>query len=271
MDKKLFSSFSKLFGGDKADSSDSTKGASTEPKETTEAQKVTLDKIAYLSAMHIFRDFTPDEVKTIDNYTVMTTAPKGRIIYSPGETGEVLFLLKKGSVHLYRISSEGRKFLVQTVEPRTFFGEMSLLGQSMADLFAEVAEDCILCVMSRADLERVILEKPQVALRMLEEIGKRLHETQKRLIDSAFKGISARVASLLLNLLKEGTEPIIGIRHQDIADMLGVYRETVTNTLDSFRSEGIIEISRKEIKILNTARLREISEQEVLRKRGSKD
>jgi CRP-like cAMP-binding protein len=220
------------------------------------------NKIAYLSAMRIFRDLSMEEMKMIDAATVMTTAPKGKMIYMPGDGGEILFFLKKGSVNLYRLSAEGRKLIIQRVGPMTFFGEMAVMGQKMYDLFAEAAEECTVCVMRRADVERLILSKPIVGLRMLEEIGQRMHDAQERLGDSAFKSVPARLASLLLNLSGNGTKPIRGARHQDLADMLGIYRETVSDSLGELRDEGIIEIGRKEITIRLLAKLKEIAEEE---------
>jgi CRP-like cAMP-binding protein len=228
-----------------------------------------LDQRGCLLANRILRDLSPDEMKLITGSARRTTVPKGKTIYTPGEMGEVLFLLCQGSVHLYRLSSEGRKFIVQTIGQMTFFGEMAILGQNLQDHFAETAKDCTLCVMGRADVKRLILSKPQVALRMLEEIGQRMHEVQERLGDSAFKGIPARVASLLLKLSQTGAQPIKGISHQDLAEMLGVYRETVTNTLDHLQDEGIIGLGRKKISILNRDRLCQVAEEEVLRKRDA--
>ena len=220
------------------------------------------NKIAYLSAMRVFRDLSMDEMKMIDATTVMTTAPKGKMIYMPGEGSEILFFLKKGSVNLYRLSSEGRKLIIQTVGPMTFFGEMAVVGQKMYDLFAEAAEECTVCVMRRADVERLLLSKPKVALRMLEEIGQRMHDAQERLGDTAFKSVLARLATLLLNLSDNGTRTIKGARHQDLADRLGIYRETVSDSLGELRDEGIIELGRKEINIRSVEKLREISEEE---------
>lgn len=263
MDKRILSSLSRLIGGGKSPDVHS----SAVPEALFSAPTDKPNKVAYLSAIKIFRDLSPEEMKMVESSTVMTTSPKGKIIYMPEETGEVLFLLKKGSVHLYRLSSEGRKLIVQTVGPMTFFGEMTIVGQNMYDLFAEAAEDCTVCVMGRADVERLILKKPQVALRMLEEVGQRMHEAQARLGDSAFKGIPARVASLLLSLSNNGSQTITGVRHQDIADMMGVYRETVSNALGNLRDEGVIDINRKEIFIRNLVKLREIADEEILRKR----
>lgn len=265
MERSFLSTIKGLVGGGRA--SAGTAPATSPPPDETAAPPDSPNKVAYLSAMSIFRDLSPKEMQMVVDSTVMKTARKGRIIYMPEETGEVLFLLKKGTVHLYRLSSEGRKLIIETAGPMTFFGEMSFVGQKMYDLFAEAAEDCLVCVMSRADVERLILSKPQVALRMMEEIGRRMHDAQERLGDSAFKGIPARIASLLLKLSQDGARPVTGTRHQDLADMLGVYRETVSSTLGQLRDEGIIDLSRKEITILDAERLREKAEDETLRKR----
>ncbi len=101
---------------------------------------------------------------------------------------------------------------------------------------------------------------------MMDEIGQRLHDSQERLSDSVFKGTPARIASLLLHLSSQGKQPIAGLSHQDLADTIGVYRETVTKTLGQFRDEGLIEIGRKTISLLNSQKLSEIAQEEVLRK-----
>src|SRR5574341_1332843 len=154
-----------------------------------QARQAAPGQIGGLSALALFRDLTPEEMKMVSQSTFTTTARKGEIIYRPGETGEVLYLLLKGSAHLYQLSAEGRKLILQTVSPMTYFGEMSLIGRYMHDLFAEAAEDCTICAMSRADIERLMRWKPQVALRMLEDIGRRLLDVQERLSESVFKGV----------------------------------------------------------------------------------
>jgi CRP-like cAMP-binding protein len=263
MATKLFSGLSRLVGSKETRASGL---GSAEARQSPTDQPQVPNKIAYLSAMTIFRDLSKEEVSMIEKSIVMTTAPKGKLIYTPGEASEVLFLLKTGLVHIYRLSSEGRKFIVETVKPMTFFGEMAVAGQNMQGLFAEAAEECLVCVMGRADVERLILSKPQVALRMIEEIGRRLHGSQERLGDSAFKGIPARVATLLLNLSVQGKQPITGIGHQDLADMIGVYRETVTNALGEFKEAGLLDLGRKKVVVLDPEKLGAIAEEEVLRK-----
>ena len=205
----------------------------------------------------LFRDFTPEEMTLVENMTRVQTFAKRRILYTPGETGEALFLLREGAVQIYRLSPEGRKLVIAHLLPYSFFGEMSCIGQGMYDAFAEATEDSLVITMNCADLERLLMSKPQVALRILEAFGKRVIEAEQQLEDIAFKGLVARIASLLLREAEDGE--VKGLAHRDIAERLGVYRETATNGLNELKAAGLIVIGRKRISITDRERLRQIA------------
>jgi len=219
------------------------------------------EKMKYLSELNVFQDLTPREMEELNRITTMSTVSKGRVFYRPEEPGEVMFILKEGRVQLYRISPEGKKLVITTLGPHTLFGEMALIGAKMHNTFAEAVDDCLICVMSRSDLERLILNKPRVALRILEITGKRLREAEERLESMAFKGIPARLASLLLRLSEEqGSDTIVGLTHQDLAESVGTYRETATQVLNDLKSQGLIAIGRKRITILDAEGLENVAE-----------
>ena len=238
----------RLMGG-RMDGAGETSGEEMEVLESSALSS----KIGYLTAMELFRDFTPAQMQEIVSATRMQTCKAGRIFYSPDETGEVLFLLKTGAVQIYRMSPEGRKLVIARLPPYSFFGEMSCIGQGMYDTFAEATEDSLICTMSRSDVERLLLAKPQVSLRILEAVGKRMVEAERQLEEIAFKGLIPRLAALLLREA-EGEE-VRGLSHQDIAEQLGVYRETVTSALNELKTAGIIDIGRKRINITDRKRL----------------
>lgn len=219
-----------------------------------------IDKIAYLTNMDLFRDLTGRELAQLDRITTMSAVQKGKVFYRPGETGEVLFLLKSGRVQLYRLSPDGKKLILDTLGPGAIFGEMSLVGQRMYNTFAEAVEDCLICVMSRADVERLVIDQPKVGLRILEIVGRRLREAETRLEDMAFKAVPARMASLLVRLANERGKVIEGITHQELAETIGTYRETATQTLNDFKARGLIDIGRKRIIILDLEGLQALAE-----------
>jgi len=209
----------------------------------------------------IFQDLSEDEIQEIDRATTVSTCRRGKIFYMPEDTSEVLFFLREGRVQLYRISPDGKKLVIATVGPGAIFGEMALIGQGMHNTFAEATEDCVLLVMSREDVERLLVTKPQVALRVFEALGTRLKETEARLEGIAFKGIPARLASILLRLADEqDSDTIVGMTHQDLGEQVGTYRETTTQTLNTFKADGLIDIGRKRITILDREGLERVAE-----------
>ncbi len=220
------------------------------------------NKLNYLSHIQVFRDLTPNELADMDRKLTMSTCRAGKIFYMPEDTGEVLFLLKKGRVQLYRIAPNGKKLVVATLGPGAIFGEMSLVGQGMHNTFAEAVDECVLCVMSRSDVERLMQEKPDVAFRFVEALGHRLTQLESQLEEIAFKSIPARLANLLLELAQEqnGDGRVTGYTHQDFSEMLGTYRETITQTLNDFKGDGLIEISRKQVVLRDRANLQVLAE-----------
>jgi CRP-like cAMP-binding protein len=210
----------------------------------------------YLLTMEIFRDLPPEQITMIEHATVMRTISKGQVIYSQEDRAEALFLLKRGRVNLYRLTPGGKRLELATIGPKAFFGEMPLLGESLRHAFAEAAEESLLCVMSRADVERLIREQPQVALRMIEVLGKRLALTEARLEELAYRSAPARIASVLLRLSADRVGAEVPVTHQEIGDMIGALRETVTKILDEFQAEGLVELRRGRVLVRDPERLR---------------
>lgn len=215
------------------------------------------EKIGYLRSNQVFGNLSDTEMQELDRVTTMTTCDRGRIFYTPGETGEVLFLLKRGRVQIYRVSADGKKLVIAMLEPGTLFGEMALVGQGMYNTFAEAVEPCTLCAMSRRDVEMLVMKFPRVGIRLLETVGRRLMDAEARLEALAFKSIPARLATLLLRLTQNNF--VEGATHQDLAEQIGTYRETVTQTLNDFKARGLIDIQRKRIEIIDVLALEQLA------------
>ena len=202
----------------------------------------------------LFRDLGEPEMTEIERTTTMSSCKRGTVFFAPEETGEVLFILKAGRVNLYRVTEEGKKLVTATLEPGSVFGEMALAGQGMNGSFAEAAEDSTLCVMSRQDVQRVIQQYPSIALRLLEGMARRLDEAEERLADVAYKSVPARIAATLLRLSGPDNKPV-NLSHQDVADMVGTYRETATRILNEMRGDELVDLKRMRITVTDRRRL----------------
>jgi len=213
-----------------------------------------------MSAADVFAGLPEADIERLDEVIGIRHVEKGHIIYMPEDKGGMLFILKQGRVQLYRLSADGRKLVLAILGPGGIFGEMSMVGEGRYQTFAEAVEASEVCTLSRQDMERLILDSPHIALRLVNVIGQRLAETESRLKDVAFKSVPARIAALLLQLADQGRLVIDGYTHQEISEIVGTYRETTTQTLNDFRAQGLIDIKRKHIKILDVEGLKRIAE-----------
>jgi CRP-like cAMP-binding protein len=182
----------------------------------------------------------------------------GTLIYSPDEHSEVLFLLKEGRVRLYRLSPDGKALTTAMIEPGLVFGEMALLGQGMQDSFAEALEDSILFTLSRRDVQQVLLADPRISRRLLELASRRLADTERKLEEFAFRNVPQRLASLLLQLAHVPPGQRAGpvtlparYTHQQLAEMIGTYRETVTKVLNDLRQQGLVRMDHGHIQLVD--------------------
>ena len=217
-----------------------------------------LMKLTLISKLDIFRDLSDEEVEQVEAMVRMIDCKAGHVFFSPDEKVEVLYMLKKGKVQIYTINQDGRRLIIDTLGPGTFFGEMSLTAQSMQESFAEAIEDSLICVLGRSDIEALIMYKPIVAIRLLDIVSQRLRLTRLRLEETVLQSATIRVCSTLLRLSQDSL--IIRITHQELADTTGLFRETVTTILDELQLSGILELSRKKISIKDRSELQRITE-----------
>ena len=216
-------------------------------------------KLGYLKQVDILAPLSAEERAWVAANTAMVTCERGRVFYTPDEPGEVVFLLKHGRVSLFRLTPDGRKLVVAMLDAGTCFGEMGLLGQKMYGCYAEAATECLICVMSRADLQALVRRNPEVGLRLLDVVGGRLQQREAEMEALAFRGVPARLAELLLQEA-DAFGTVTGQSHQDLAERLGTYRETVSQVLGRFRAERLVAVEPKRIRLLDPAGLQAYAE-----------
>jgi CRP/FNR family transcriptional regulator, cyclic AMP receptor protein len=228
---------------------------------TTSLLHTQSEKAAFLARSDLFGHLQPSDLRELERLTTVITCPPGRILYRPGEKGSTLFLLSIGSVQLYHLSPDGRKLITASLGAGDCFGEQPLLGQTLHTSFAETLENTQLFTLNRLDIEHLLSHKPEVALGFLRAVTKRCMQLEAQLIDTAFKSTSARLATLLLQLahLQEETLVVEGLSHEELAERLGVYRETVSAALRELKDAGTITSGRKHITIHQPALLKELA------------
>ncbi len=189
---------------------------------------------------------------------------KGGTIYMPDEPAAELYVVKEGRVALNLLSSEGRTLTVRVVKAGEVFGHAALLSDGSYDTFAQALQPTTVAAVRRDELESLMVERPALALGLMDDLGRHSRALSRRLENVAFKSVPARLAALLLELAQPGRndEPITTGRwtHQELADMINAYRETTTKVLNQFRAAKLIEVDRRGVTLLDITGLREVAQ-----------
>jgi CRP/FNR family transcriptional regulator, cyclic AMP receptor protein len=190
------------------------------------------------------------------------TFHKGELIYSPYDRGEAVYLVADGRVRLYRSAPDGRQLTLAIMDDGMAFGQLAVLDTPNHDAYAEAMTECMLRVVRVADLERAVAEHPQMAVNLLRTLAQRLHEAEDQIESLAFRGVPARLAGKLLELMERyGRVTRDGIRiderftHMQLAEMIGTSRETLTKVINELREAGLIDIRERMVWVLDVGAL----------------
>jgi CRP/FNR family transcriptional regulator, cyclic AMP receptor protein len=215
----------------------------------------------------IFRDLTPVQRGQVERQITYATYPAGYIFYAPEDYSDRLLILRRGRVRVYKLSPEGRTLILLVLQPKAIFGEMMLVDEWVQDSFAEAMTECEVGALGRADLRQLLGAYPTVALRFMEVMSQRLRALERKLADVAFKSVPQRLAAVLLNLadleperpIPDEPPAVVRYTHQQLAEMIGSYRETVTKAIGEFREAGLIRVEEEAIYLTDMARLQELT------------
>ncbi|MFQ5456512.1 MAG: Crp/Fnr family transcriptional regulator [Nitrospirota bacterium] len=223
------------------------------------------EKIWYLKRINLFIGMSKEELDVIAKMSREKIYKKKQVIYLPSDPDNTIFMIKTGKVKLYVISEDGKKFTFAILEPGEIFGELALIDDTHRDTVAEAYEDTYICVMNKTDFTNLIKKNPDMALKVTKLIGFRLKVIENNIQNLIFKNSKAKLAELILRLKdrfgindQRGTFINLKITHQELADLTGLTRETVTYTLNDFKNTDMIEIIDKRIIVKKESELKRV-------------
>lgn len=225
------------------------------------------EQVRLLSMVDILEPLSQEELEGLARRAPDHHLGEGEVFLTPFEECERLFILKRGRVQVYEVASlGGAETTLSVVEGGNVFGESVLTGQRLTGVYARALEPSVCCSITRTDLERIILNHPEVGLRLVRSLSERLREAEIRLAEHTHKGVPARLASLLLRLGdKEGvvTRGSISIptryTHVQLGTMIGAKRVAVGRALKRLRQTGAVEVGRGQMHLRNTEILERIA------------
>lgn len=219
----------------------------------------------YLKQIKVFAALPEADKQELQEITQMASYRKHDPIYLPGQPGDTVFLLKKGRVKISRLNEKGQEATICLLEPGEIFGEVEALGGIPRETLVQALEPVLVCEIAREDFERFLDRCPAVGLRILKLMGGRLRYVESKVSDLVFRSAPARLAKLLLQLSEtmgewdQGTIRLtVRLTHQNLANLIGTSRETVSALLSQFQHQGLVIQDHRHICLIDTDRLAKI-------------
>lgn len=216
-----------------------------------------------LKKVPLFSGLDDDDLASVEKLVVTRRYTRAENIFFQGEEGEAMFVVVSGRVRIYRSSRNGREQTMEILGPGDPFGAVVLIDGQPYPASAEALEDSQIGVLRRQDLDNLLLSHPQITLSILRILAARLREAKEQLSDLALKDVRQRTAVVLLQLAerhgqKVGPEMdlVVSMTHQELAQLIGASRETVTRVLGEFRQRGAVTTDGRMITITDPGALK---------------
>jgi len=217
-----------------------------------------MEKIELLQSVSIFWDLDEDELGHIADKMVAKHFENGNYIFLEDSEGEQCFFVLEGSVKVTRLSKDGREVILAMLNEGDFFGEMSLLDGESRSANVIALEKTKVLTLDRNDFISVVNNYPQIAVQLLKELARRLRKSDRQIASLSLSDAEKRIALCILRFADEQgviqngkvSIPKTPIQ-QDIANMAGTSRETVSRALGLLEREDLIQRNGRELIILD--------------------
>ncbi len=217
-----------------------------------------------LQFVPIFADLPIDTLEEIEKIGSKRKYKKEEPILLEEDAGNALFVILSGKVKVSRSSSDGREVILTILGESDFFGEMAILDGLARSANVIATEDSEVFLIQRADFLVMLREHPEIAIFLLQELTSRLRNADMKIKALSLKDAEGKVATVLLQIaeysgtIRNGVVEIAQLPiQQDLANMAGTSRETISRTLHSFAKRGFVELDGSTLRIVDFEKFKE--------------
>lgn len=224
-----------------------------------EDTRMVLPKLPLIETLRqtpLFSGLTESELQALANRTAVRSCGVGEILFSEGEPCAGLYVVVKGRVRIFKLSSSGREQVLAIEGPGGSIAELPVFDGGVYPASVTAIESSELLFISRKDFQGFCLEHPEVALKVLRVVGARLRRLVAIIEELSFTTVRHRLISWILRQAHaEGPTFALGATHQDLAAQIGTVRELVSRNLARLQAQGFIAINGRELSVLDAAGL----------------
>lgn len=213
----------------------------------------------------LFANLTETEFNDLELEHHFIEASKGEYIYFEAQHLNKLFFIKEGYIKIGFIDNDGNEVIKEIIQKGEIFGQFTLERDNLNGEFAQVHKSNVsLCAFTIEKFEKILSNNNTVAVAFTKQVGSKLRKVENRLMNMLNTDVRTRILRFLDEMVKTNTPFCNGasfrmpnfLTHDDIARLIGSSRQTVTMAITDLTVDGFFKITRKEIIVPNTTRLK---------------
>jgi CRP-like cAMP-binding protein len=209
------------------------------------------ETIALLHRVPVFSALAEDELARVADVAVPRSFGAGEVVFREGDESNTCYVVRTGHARAIREHSGGRSIRLATFGPGDIFGELAMFDNESRSATVETLESTEAVAILGGDMRRLLREHPDIAVKLIAALGRRLRETNERLARQSFQTVQSRVATVLMQLVSaaraEGAaagDVLITSTQADLAQLAGSSRESASRFLAVLERAGIITQGR---------------------------
>ena len=217
----------------------------------------------YLRKVPLLADIGPEALARISERVELREARRRDVIYLPGDPGRSLFIVHGGRIKVSKVTRDGKSLTLAYHGPGELFGDGCMVDGGPRTEMAEAVENALLSEIERGHFEELVQAHPSLALGITRLMIVRRRELENKVEALVFRDVSSKLAELLVKLAGEygvddsrGTLVALKITHQELANLIGSTRETVSLTLSQFKRKRLILTEGRKVIISDAEALR---------------
>ena len=204
------------------------------------------DALEIARGIPLFAQVADADLEQIASHLIERRYPRNTTIVEEGLPGDYMYIIREGRVKVTKLSEDGREKILEFLDEGAFVGEMALFERAPRSASVKTLTPVRLLALSRIDFIGLLKKSPDLAMSVIQELSRRLRVINEQASALSFQRVKERTKGLLERLAKEpggdgARRRTPSLTHQQIADMIGTSRETVTRVVKDLKAEGWLE------------------------------
>ncbi len=204
-----------------------------------------------LSKVPIFQHLSQEDMERIHQFIRPSHFQKGESVQLASHYVPKLLVLNRGRAKVSRTDANGNEQVIRILKPGDYIGESAVFGESAVEYDAQALEDSSFCTLDKTHLHQILLDQPDLALKILSDMSQRLQTTEAQLESLGQRPAEQRLLDALRHYAGSESTFTLRISKKDLASQIGVRPETLSRLLKRLQVNRLIQIDRKIITILS--------------------